>query len=184
MPRKKSQQSLPEEWLNGERQSLGVVEDLGFPSRGVPDGLVVERTTKSKNLYASYLPLAEDDPRSPGGGARGGKKRRTRRKASMGTQDPYEAANKAIAWAKQDRLNLKTDRELQTQTEERSLLNYWEGWFDRETRKRRGDRGYEKWARERKRLWSADGYGIQHQPFAKKAVDEITYADLLTAWCC
>ena len=100
----------------------------------------------------------------------------------MGTQDPYEAANKAIAWAKQDRLNLKTDRELQTQKEERSLLNYWEGWFDRETRKRRGDRGYEKWARERKRLWSADGYGIQHQPFAKKAVDDITYADLLDYW--
>ena len=144
--------------------------------------MVVQRTTKSKNLEASYLPLAEDDPRSAGGGARGGKKRRVRRRASMGTPDPYEAAPKAIAWAKQDLLNLKTDKKQQSEREGHSLLNYWETWFARETRKRKTIRGYEKWARERKRLWSAEGYGVKHQPFARKAVDEITYGDLLDYW--
>ena len=97
MPKKKPQPTLPADWLSGERKSLLVVEELGFPSRGVPDGLVAQQTTKSKNLEATYLPLAEDDPRDAGGGARGGKKRRVRRRASTGTPDPYEAAQKAIA---------------------------------------------------------------------------------------
>ena len=69
MPKKKPPQTLPEDWVSGERKSLRVVEDLGFPSRGVPDGLVVQKITKSKNLEATYLPLAEDDPRDAGGGA-------------------------------------------------------------------------------------------------------------------
>ena len=72
MPKKKPQPTLPADWLSGERKSLLVVEELGFPSRGVPDGLVAQKTTKSKNLEATYLPLAEDDPRDAGGGARGG----------------------------------------------------------------------------------------------------------------
>ena len=111
--KRKPQPTLPDDWLSGERNSLRVVEDLGFPSRGVPDGLVIQRITKSRNLEATYLPLAEDDPRDPGGGARGGKKRRTRRRSSMRTNDPWEAAQKAIAWAKQDRLDLKSKKQEQ-----------------------------------------------------------------------
>ena len=144
--------------------------------------MVVQKTTKSKNLEATYLPLAEDDPRDAGGGARGGKKRRVRRRASTGTPDAYEAAQKAIAWAKQDLADLKTQKKEQAQEAEQSLLHYWEKWFDRESRKRKQVRGFEKWARERKRLWSAEGYGIQHQPFAKKAVTAINYGDFEEYW--
>ena len=182
MPRKKPQPTLPEDWLSGERKSLLVVEELGFPSRGVPDGLVVQRITKSKNLEAAYLPLEEDDPRDFGGGARGGKKRRVRRKASTGTPDPYEAAQKAIAWAKQDLADLKAQKKEQAQQDEKSLFHYWETWFESESRKKRQQRGFEKWARERNRLWSAEGYGVKHQPFAKKAVTEITFRDFSDYW--
>ncbi|WP_115022877.1 hypothetical protein [Synechococcus sp. UW69] len=159
-----------------------MVEELGFPSRGVPDGLVVQRITKSKNLEAAYLPLEEDDPRDFGGGARGGKKRRVRRKASTGTPDPYEAAQKAIAWAKQDLADLKAQKKEQAQQDEKSLFHYWETWFESESRKKRQQRGFEKWARERNRLWSAEGYGVKHQPFAKKAVTEITFRDFSDYW--
>ena len=182
MPKKKPQPTLPADWLSGERKSLLVVEELGFPSRGVPDGLVVQRITKSKNLEAACLPLEEDDPRDCGGGARGGKKRRVRRRASTGTTDPYEAAQKAIAWAKQDLANLKAQKKEQAQQEEQSLSHYWESWFARESRKRRQVRGFEKWRRERNRLWSADVYGIQHQPFAKKSVTAINYGDFEDYW--
>jgi len=182
VPKKTPQSPLPEDWLSGERKSLKVVEDLGFPSRGVPDGLVVQRTTKSRNLEATYLPLEEDDPRDAGGGAKGGKARRVRRRASMRTPDVWEAAQKAIAWAKQDLLDLKTLKKEQAQQDEKSLFNYWETWFARESKARRNKRGFAKWSAERKRLWSAEGYGIKHQPFAKKAVDQILHGDLVDYW--
>ena len=100
----------------------------------------------------------------------------------MRTDDPWEAAQKAIAWAKQDRLDLKSKKQEQAQQDEQSLAHYWETWLARESKRRCNKRGFTKWLRENKRLWSAEGYGIQHQPFAKKSVLEICYADFLDFW--
>ena len=182
MPKKKPQQTLPEEWLSGERKSLRVVEDLGFPSRGVPDGLVVQRITKSKNLEATYLPLAEDDPRDAGGGARGGKKRRVRRRASTGTPDPYEAAQKAIAWAKADLQRLRTRRDETEEQKQHSLHAYWEKWLAKETRRRAGTRGAAR-IRDEISKWEGEGYGIKHQPWSNKPADQITTLDFEDYWC-
>lgn len=182
MPKQKPDPTLPDDWLLGKRNSLRVVDDLGFPSRGIPDGLSIQRINGTCNLQASYLPLEEDDPRNAGGGAKGGKKRRIRRRSSTRTNDPYEAARKAVAWAKQDLLDLKTEKKEQAQQEERSLFHYWETWFSRECKRRQNRNGFTKWKRENIRLWSSEEYGIKNQPFAKKAVEEITYADFVEYW--
>ncbi|WP_244279015.1 hypothetical protein [Synechococcus sp. UW179B] len=181
MPKKKPPQTLPEDWVRGERKSLRVVEDLGFPSRGVPDGLVVQKITKSKNLEATYLPLAEDDPRDAGGGARGGKKRRVRRRASTGTQDPWEAAQKAILWAKADLQRLRTRREETEEQKHHSLHAYWERWLVKETKRRAGTRSASR-IRDDILKWEGEGYGIKHQPWSNKPVDRINTLDLEDYW--
>lgn len=162
---------LPENW-----QTLNVARDLGLKG-AYPQDLRLKRVPRTKNLVAQFLPPVEDDPRPNSGRSKGGK--RLAISASMGTDDPWEAGKRAIAWVqekqRENRLIITTnkiDREF-------LLERYWDQWFGREGEKIRRNPG--KW-REKKLLWEGDGYGIKHQPWASKPLDEITAGDMEDYW--
>ena len=85
----------------------------------------------------------------------------------MRTDDPWEAAQKAIAWAKQDRLDLKSKKQEQAQQDEQSLAHYCPGWHA-------NPRGVATSAVSPSGYAKTSAFGlqrdtIQHQPFAKKS---------------
>ena len=68
---------LSDDWLSGDRLTLNVREDLGLKGQGVPADLrVFLKPSKSKSLYAAYLPAEEDDLRPHQGRTKGGKGKR------------------------------------------------------------------------------------------------------------
>ena len=78
---------LPDTW-----NTLNVSE--WFRLRGsYPRDLRIKKTSRSNNLYAHFLPDAEDDPRPEQGRSKSGK--RITISESMGTSDPYEGAKRA-----------------------------------------------------------------------------------------
>ena len=115
---------LPSDWV-----TLNVARDLGI--RGsYPQDLRIKRQAKSKNLYAQWLPSPDDDPRPNQGRGRGGK--RLTLSQSMGTDDPYEAGKRAIAWVQRKQRELREQKEEINAQREYALSRYWERWFARE----------------------------------------------------
>ena len=178
---KKGRQELPDDWLNGTKKTLLLHQDMGISRPGLPTNAKIKKRPNGI-LYAAYLPAAEDDPRGHGGGARGGKKRRIEREASTKHTDPFLAAPVAAEWILKDIRAQRLAKEEKEELETKTLHAYWEKWFWREHLAREGSAGFSKWRRENNRLWSAEGYGIKHQPFASKSVDEICHADLKDYW--
>lgn len=163
--------SLPENW-----KTLNVARDLGLKG-AYPQDLRLRKNTRSENLEAMFLPPLQDDPRPNGGRSKGGK--RLAFYASMGTDDPWEAGKRAIVWV-QDKQREIHQKISQSQVDkEYSLECYWEQWFSRESEKIRRNPG--KW-REKKLLWEGDEYGIKHQPWSVKPLDEITAGDMEVYW--
>ena len=162
---------LPENW-----QTLNVARDLGLKG-AYPQDLRLKRVARTKNLAAQFLPPIEDDPRPNGGRSKGGK--RLAISASMGTDDPWEAGKRAIAWVQEkQRENRQAITSIQV---ERGYLleDYWEKWFGRESIKIRSNPG--KW-RERRLLWEGDVYGIKNQSWVGKPLDQITAGDMEDFW--
>ena len=57
------------------------------------------KPSKSKSIYAKWMPLASEDPRPKQGRIKGsGKIKRTPIAESMQTDDPMEAAKRAMKW--------------------------------------------------------------------------------------
>ena len=171
--------TLPDDWLDGTRNTLNVRDDLGLKRLGVPANLRVKRNKgkTTQNLFAEYLPSEEEDTRAHGGRSRGGQGKRLTISASMGTPDPYEAGKRALEWVLGQQQQSKAAREQQEFNQQHALSVYWERWFARESSKRQSVRNFARWCRDTNAKWHGDAYGIKHQPWAQKSVDEITAAD-------
>ena len=61
---------LPAKW-----RTLNIRDDLGIRRNGVPADLRIFKRSGSPNLYASFLPAIEDDPRPNQGRTKGGKRK-------------------------------------------------------------------------------------------------------------
>ena len=162
--------SLPDNWSNLS------VSDLGIKG-SYPNNLKIKRVAKSKNLYASWLPDAEADTR-PNQGRSGKTNKRVPLTRSMGTSDPFEAGGRAVEWVgTQQRV-----QEAQKAEQGNNLHAYWEGYFDKESKKRESTRGFARWKRDESLKWEGEGYGIKHQPWSNKPVDRINTLDLEDYW--
>ena len=160
---------LPEKWT-----TLNVARDLRI--RGsYPQDLRIKRIHNSKKIYAQWLPSAEEDSREYQGRINNGKGKRIVIQESMNTDDPNEAAKRAVKWVqrKQEDLREIKDRESGKPT----LLDYWDSFFISESKVRETKRNFKKWKRETLRMWSAEEYGISKQSWAKRSVDLITRTD-------
>ncbi len=174
---------LPDDWLSGDRLTLNVREDLGLKGQGVPADLrVFLKPSKSKSLYAAYLPAEEDDLRPHQGRTKAGKGKRKVIEASMGTTDPFQAGKAAIEWVKEQQRSVRVLREQQEAEHQHALETYWERWFARESAKRKTQRNFARWSRDTRLKWDGQSYGVKHQPWAQKSAEKITAADFADYW--
>ena len=176
--------SLPEDWIQGTRNTLNVRDDLGIKKLGAPANLRVRRNKgkTTANLFAEFLPHPDEDPRPHAGRTRNGSGKRLTVSASMGTPEPFEAGKRAIQWALEWQKQAKTIQEEQEQDSQHHLEVYWDSWFEREKKTRQTKRNYDRWIRDETKKWDGEGYGLKHQPWAKKPVDQINSIDLEDYW--
>ena len=176
--------TLPQDWLDGTRNTLNVRDDLGLKRLGVPANLRIKRNKgkTTQNLFAEYLPAEEDDTRAHAGRSKGGRGKRITVSASMGTPDAFEAGKRAIEWVLQKQKEAKAIREQAEEQQQHALSVYWERWFARESISRQSKRNYVRWRRDERLKWDGDGYGIKHQPWAQKSVEQINALDFEDYW--
>lgn len=162
---------LPADW-----KSLNVSRDLRI--RGNYDqNLRVQRLGHTPVIYAVWLPDASEDPRPHQGRSKGTGKRLPM-KASTGHTDPIEAGKWTIQWwkeQKQRQVQLLNDQE---EREQHSLHKYWNTWFTKQSALQKSKRNFDRWKRDTQSKWHGESYGIKHQPWAQKSVDQIHSGDL------
>ena len=100
----------------------------------------------------------------------------------MGTHDPYEAGRRALEWVLENQQKSRAKSDEEAQQKQFALGIYWEHWFVKESRKRRGTRGEVRWKRDESLKWEGEGYGIKHQPWAQRKVERITAGDFENYW--
>ncbi len=168
----KKEALLPEKWkrlnVHDNRKALGVSTRLSYPTR-----LYIVRKIYSENIYAEWLPLEEEDTRP----RKAGKKRRAFI-STTGSVDPRKAAQIAIAWVLDKQNALREKKEEQEGKTANSLLDYWDEYFQRESRVRSTQRNFQRWRREEVLKWEAEEYGIKNQSWAQLSADRISRHDL------
>ena len=141
------------------------------------EGLKLQRK-KGRNINAVWLPPITKDFRDRVGKS----KRRIEKKLSTFTKDPLEAARKAIEYQIQGKF---IDAEIEQQKkkdEEFSLYKYWDIYFKDYCEKKILNRNFTNNRSNELNKWDGVGWGLMHQPFAFKSVDQIGYADLDEYW--
>lgn len=123
----------------------------------------------------------EEDHR-PGKGRVGKTGKRDPLRGSLGTPDPYEAAKRAVEWFQELQRRARIIKEQKEEEHRHALEVYWERWFGRESIKRKTQRNFDRWNRDTQLKWNGQSYGVKHQPWAQKSVDEITAADFADYW--
>ena len=169
---------IPQDW-----KSLWVTDVLSRHQWGRCSGMDILRIQKvghSPKIYAVWMPRKDDDPRSNAGRSSSGK--RLPIKISTGQVDPKPAASAALDIYNQwEENNQETVVQIE-EDKEYSLSVFWESWFSRESDKRRSFPNFAKWCRDTRLKWNGDGYGIVHQPWSKKRIDQITPLDFKDYW--
>ena len=160
----------PENW-----KSLRVAEYVRTGA-SFPSNLIVYRRKASPNIYAKYLPPIEDEWRKNEGRSTNGK--RIPVEASLETDDLKDALMEAIKWVQKiEKAAIEKIDRCQVQ-KEYSLHKYWETWFSRTSQKdRRNLQSKRKFVRDTQLKWDGEGWGVKHQSWSTKRVDEITFAD-------
>ena len=160
---------IPDEWTTLNVKSV-------FNLRGsYPSDLRIYRKKKSPNIYAAFLPEEKNDPRPNGGRTKGGKRRII--DASMGSDEPLEAAKRAISWVNEKQRTLERKKDEDAGKYENTLSDYWDLYFEKESRVRSSRRNFNRWQREEKLKWSADDYGIKNQQWSQVSVNLISRND-------
>ena len=162
---------LPEDW-----KSVYVCEYFKCDDP-YHEGLKLKRTNGRK-IQCEFLPPITKDPR-----VRVGKeKRRTPYLKSTGTYDPVEAVTEAIK-IQADFFSHGTQEAQRKRVEQKySLSKYWEIYFKKFCEKAETKRNSKRRIRDEKNLWTGEGWGIMHQPFANKSVEKIDANDLDDYW--
>ena len=161
---------LPDKW-----NTLNVSE--WFKLRGsYPRDLRIKKTSRSKNLYAHFLPDVEDDPRPNQGRSKSGK--RITISESMGTSDPYEGAKRSVDWVLKKQVEIRYKKDELEGKYSHTLEDYWKIYYEKECVLRSTRRNFSRWDREEKLKWNANNYGISKQKFSNISVDLISRDDL------
>ena len=167
----KNTKKLPVDWKTIE------VREYFTCDAAYHEGLKLQRK-KGRNINAVWLPPITKDFRERVGKS----KRRIEKKLSTFTKDPIEAARKAIEYQIQGAF---IDAEIEQQKkkdEEFSLYKYWDIYFKKFCEKMILKRNYTNNRSNELNKWNGVGWGLMHQPFAFKSVDQIGYADLDEYW--
>ena len=141
------------------------------------EGLKLKRTNGRK-IQCEFLPPITKDSRD----RVGKEKRRSPYLKSTGTHDPVEAVTEAIK-IQTDFFSHGTQEAQKKRVEQQySLSKYWEIYFKKFCEKAETKRNSKRRIRDEKNLWTGEGWGIMHQPFANKSVDKVDANDLDDYW--
>ena len=155
-----------------DQKTISISRDLQLGG-AYPSNLILKRTKNTNNLYAHFLPEEKLDVRPFAGRSSSGTGKRITISKSMRTDDPMEAANKAIKWAAE---KIDEMRILQIKPDH-TLRYYWNNWFATQCQERESKRNFDRWKRDTRAKWEGEGYGIKHQDWAQKDIGNITSKD-------
>lgn len=160
--------SLPEDWTTLNVSKI-------FKVRGsYAQNLRIKRQTHTPVLYAEWLPDHNEDTRPHQGRSKNGLGKRLTIQKSTGTEDPFEAAKRSVSIFQQWQNESKLVVNHQQDKTNNSLGNYWERYFESESRTREIQRNFKRWKREEFLKWEADEYGLRCQSWASVNVNLIT----------
>tara|TARA_Y100001968_G_scaffold322046_1_gene357458 strand:- start:673 stop:2106 length:1434 start_codon:yes stop_codon:yes gene_type:complete len=109
-------------------------------------------------------------------------KRSKTKRESTGTNDVMLAVQNAIEKQNHYLINGDLRKRVEQINKKYTLERYWNLWFDRFCKDNELKRNGKNNIRNQKLYWQGEGYGIKHQPFASKNVDDIDYNDLDDYW--
>ena len=164
---------LPEDWINGKLHSLKVSDLV----RNAPERLKIFRTQsyrQTKHLECRWLPMPASIDIRPNQG-RNSSGKRMPYKASTGFEDPYQAAKAAVRWWEELQEDIDKKKNIQKYNSQYSLHHYWEKWFSNWSANPRLSKNN---IRNRKNQWTGEGWGLMHQKWSLKSIDEITRDDI------
>jgi len=143
-----------------------------------PNNLKIKRVSRSDNLYAPWLPAAEEEP-CPNEGKSGKTNKRISLERPTGVFDSFEAGKQAKSqWVQELQRAQKSNKAQAGQ----HLGVYCDNRFSRECSTRETHRNFARWKRDEKLKREGDSYGIKHQPWAHKSVEDITARDFQNYW--
>ena len=154
------------------KKTISVSRDLGLKG-SYSSNLTIKRKKNTNNFYAHYLPEEELDSRPHAGRTSGGTGKRIEISKSMKSDDPIEAGERAIKWYSESMKMLKSCKV----KEHLTLASFWKTWFATQCVERKSKRNFDRWKRDTKAKWEGEGYGIKHQVWASKEIDNITAKD-------
>ena len=167
MPKK-----LPEKWINGEKKTLDVLVDLGLKSPRPSLKVYKNDKANTKNLFCRWLPVLDEEIRDFKG------KKRLPYYKLTGFDDPYEAGKFAIGWLKDLLKQIDKEKEVQKYNSKTSLEHYWHQYWEKQVRIFNTQRNAPRRIRDEKLKWQGEVYGLVHQNWTKKSVEEINFVDM------
>ena len=82
-----------------------------------------------------------------------------------------------ISWVNEKQRTLERKKDEDAGKYENTLSDYWDLYFEKESRVRSSRRNFNRWQREEKLKWSADDYGIKNQQWSQVSVNLISRND-------
>ena len=154
-------------------KSLGVGKGKSFPCN-----LNLVRKVYSENIYASYLPDLEEDPRTRKKYESGIRKKRRPIIKSTGTTNPKFAAEFAINWVKELQIQLAQNIQTVEENISYSLAHYWDIYFPKFQEEKKNKISADQLIRDEKNKWYSPTFGLNKEEFAHKNLKLITKLDL------
>ena len=168
----KIKKKLPDNWGTTDCKIKTIYIREYFKVDGAyTDDLRLKYDPKRGSLQAEWsIPKLSTDKRS-----------KTKRE-STGTWDPKLAA--AVAVEKQSLYNDSSHgkKRVSQVSKKYSLERYWKIWFEDFCKDNALKRNGKNNITNQKNYWDGEGWGIGHQPFSKKNIDDIDYKDLNDYW--
>ncbi len=164
----KYKKKLPDKWgtTDCEIKTIYIREYFKIEGASYTDDLRLKYDPKRGSLQAEWsIPKLPTD------------KRNKTRRESTGTWDPLLASQ--IAVEKQSSFNALPHAQV---SKKYSLERYWKIWLKEFTVVNQIKRNGKINIRNQANYWNGEGWGIGHQPFSKKNIEDVDYNDLNDYW--
>ena len=155
-------------------ESLNVFDDLKLRECQVTNLYIFKNKAQNTKKYkCKWLPKVDRDIRPNLGRSPSGK--RLPYMASTGETDPLRAGKQAIIWYEGLIEKIENIRKEQKYNAQYNLHHYWEIWYSRFCKDLTLS---EKNKSDRLNDWKGEGFGIAHQKWSLKSIDQITRGDI------
>ncbi len=155
-------------------ETFNVFRDLKLRECQVTNLYIFKNRAQNTNKYkCKWLPPSSRDIRENLGRSPSGK--RLPYMGSTGEVDPLRAGKQAIIWYEKLIEKIENIRKEQKYNSQYNLHHYWEIWYSRFCKDLTLS---EKNKSDRLNDWNGEGFGLKHQKWSLKSIDQITKRDI------